>query len=613
MNANIGSLLRAMMGEVQPSESARALELRIGQIVRGVLVEMLDDGEAVLNVNGVKVRARLEAELPVGRGTLLQVQPESQSGLIVLKPLAEAPEAAPNETVRGALKSFGLPDAKWAEDLVRGLKRDGYALDKETAAWFRQALEAKPAGAGAKEWANAAAVAFRRGLAPTEATIASLRQALFGPPLHAQLAAFETQLAAFAAAAKPGSGQAEAAGRLLGLLAEGAALLSEGARRTAEDAIAQLPRQQAGPAEAAAQGAGPSAAERPAASGSGAVQAPLSAAAVAPEAQPAAGQKAMPQQPIPTVSGCGARAQAAPGAGTVAGAPGPVPASGASAGEEPQRTAYPEARDAGAAGKPGREAAALAARPFAARPEASEPWIGRFLQWLGVGHERQVLLQPDAGPAAAAFGTERSEESGGQDAAKAQETLKGALLALAGRDDVPAPLREAASSLAQQIAGQQLLLSPERQNTGMLSHMVFFVPLKGEDGDTTATIHVQTRRGRRGEWDADNCRLLFDLKMKHLGETLVDVSVVNKMVSLKIWNDRPWVADLIESARDEAQERLLSAGYQLLSLKSASLPKPAQGDGEPASAEAFRRPGAADAPAPDAFAAKLYRGVDFRA
>lgn len=143
--------------------------------------------------------------------------------------------------------------------------------------------------------------------------------------------------------------------------------------------------------------------------------------------------------------------------------------------------------------------------------------------------------------------------------------------------------------------------------------MVFFVPLKGEDGDTTATIHVQTRRGRRGEWDADNCRLLFDLKMKHLGETLVDVSVVNKMVSLKIWNDRPWVADLIESARDEAQERLLSAGYQLLSLKSASLPKPAQGDGEPASAESFRRSGAADAPAPDAFAAKLYRGVDFRA
>ncbi|MBB6694768.1 hypothetical protein H7B90_25550, partial [Cohnella xylanilytica] len=257
-------------------------------------------------------------------------------------------------------------------------------------------------------------------------------------------------------------------------------------------------------------------------------------------------------------------------------------------------------------------AAAAGTGAASARPDAA--WIGRFLQWLGVEHERQtLLLHGDAAGHAAGSAGLGGDAGTNADVERAGDTLKSALLTLAASDDLPAPLREAAQGLAGQITGQQLLLSPERQNMALMSHMTLFVPMKGPDGDTTATIHVQTRRGRKGEWDADNCRLLFDLKMKNLGDTIVDVHVVDKVVSLRLLNDRPWVAELVEAARDEAAAGLGAAGYQLLSLKT--VPFPASSAADPSSGDkgAAASGGPIDRLASDAYAAKPYKGVDYRA
>jgi len=181
---------------------------------------------------------------------------------------------------------------------------------------------------------------------------------------------------------------------------------------------------------------------------------------------------------------------------------------------------------------------------------------------------------------------------------------------MASSDDLPASLRDAAQGMAHQITGQQLLLTTERQNTAMMSHMTLFVPLKGADGDTTATIHVQTRRGSKGEWDSGNCRLMFDLRMSHLGDTLVDVQVVDHAVSLKLLNDRPWVAELVESARGEATAGLRAAGYQLLSLKATPFPVPVMPQ-DAAQQEASRS--WPERFATGAYAAKPYKGVDYLA
>lgn len=228
MSMNVGAIMRALLGDGQPADS-RALELKVGQIVRGVLLEMLDEGEAVIQINGVHVRARLDTELPVGKGTLLQVQQPAAGGEIVLKALADPAELPPDETMKDVVKSFGLPEQKWSFELLRGLKRDGYPIDKMTAAWFRQAAETLPAGADPQEWMNAAGVAFRRGLEPTETTIASLRQTLYGPPVGERLDQLQAQLTAYLERPGDSSEQTKAlAARALQLLAQGNALLAQG-------------------------------------------------------------------------------------------------------------------------------------------------------------------------------------------------------------------------------------------------------------------------------------------------------------------------------------------------------------------------------------------------
>ncbi len=153
---------------------------------------------------------------------------------------------------------------------------------------------------------------------------------------------------------------------------------------------------------------------------------------------------------------------------------------------------------------------------------------------------------------------------------KVQDTLKGILLQLTAADDVPPALKEAAQQLVQQLTGQQLLLNTDR--TAPFAQVTMFVPFKGPDGQETASVQIQSRRGPKGELDASNCRLWFDLDMHSLGPTLVDVHVVDKIVTLKVHNDLEQLAPLVESKREEMATAMSALGYQLLSLKVDAMP-----------------------------------------
>lgn len=597
MSMNIGPMLRALMGDGQPADGSRALELRIGQIVRGVLMEMLDNHEALMNINGVHVRAKLDAEMAVGKSTLLQVQPGGSGGLVVLKPLADPSDAFPEEGLKDVLKSFGLPEHKWALDLIRGLKRDGYPIGRETAAYFSTAAEMKPARADMQSWAGAVDVAFRRGLTPTETTLASLRQALFAAPMHEVLADLQSALTRWLGGSDA-SPQASALGqKVQNLLSQGAALLAQ--------AEAQLSGQAGGNTSL------------------GVINTNQAAAAAGQREEAADSQKsgAPGKAPVDVAAaraGGGpihsAQAQNAPGSPAGSSLP-ETQKAGISAGPHVQSRPIAE----GGAAVSNASGAADAANRIPAQPPAPKPeaaWIGRFLQWLGAGHEHRLLHAAEGrmpGEAGLPAGPGLATAPGADAPAPSQEarpadTLKGALLALAAHEEVPPAVREAAQSLAAHITGQQLLLSSERNQAAPFSHMTLFVPMKGADGDTTATVHVQTRRNRRGEWDAHNCRLLFDLRMRHVGDTVVDVQVVDRIVSLKLLNDYPGMPDLIEQARGELTAGMSSAGFQLLSLTVSPLPQWKDG-----SASVETASGNADkSPAAGAYAAKPYKGVDFR-
>ncbi|MFD1906069.1 hypothetical protein ACFSQ7_21565 [Paenibacillus rhizoplanae] len=112
--------------------------------------------------------------------------------------------------------------------------------------------------------------------------------------------------------------------------------------------------------------------------------------------------------------------------------------------------------------------------------------MGRILKLLGAEHEQQILRGGGAHTAQAASG-------GTEDAAG---TLKGVLLQVLGSSEAPPAVKEAAGQLVQQLTGQQLLLNTDR--TAPFAQVTMFLPLHGPDGRETASVQIQSRRGRKG-------------------------------------------------------------------------------------------------------------------
>ncbi|MDY7989791.1 DNA ligase [Paenibacillus polymyxa] len=677
---NIGSVFRGLLGDVKAGE-AKKLDMQPGQVVRGVVLKVSEDGsEAVLQIQGSQVRAKLETPLQPGQTTTFQVQPASPSGMTVLKPLNDVANT-PQQTVAltDVLESVGLPDTAQNRELIQAMQKNGVPLTSENAASLREAMAKQNGNVQLGTFVQAAAVAFQRGLPLTAESINGLRQAMFGPPLNDLLSSLEQELETVLK--QPGQGistersvgestaiksadrmsasptgassvvvvdgqegqapilfkdastavkQAEAGQTTGGKeLLKGTQAVNLAAAVSEASALATDSDTATG-ATSAAKGTAPGEAET--VNGRGATVA-SEASVNAPESgadalngprtrveQSQSQQATAASTQLKDADGAPATATAEPaGAKTALTAatadrptaqqagssmPQQSTAGNTAASEVPLqrlrtllqelRAAVPPALSTAVPEQPATEVAqpmagasraadAAESQPAASSPQLTpteDPWVGRVLKLLGAEHEQQVhrattqvaqgaaarmeppegTPQPQPGLAAAAGDTVSADAA----------TVKGALLQLMSSDDLPPALKEAAQQVVQHLTGQQLLLNTDR--TAPFAQVHMFIPFVGPDGRETATIQIQSRRGKRGELDASNCRLWFDLDMKGLGATLVDVQVVDRIVSVKLHNDHEWAASLLTSGRESIHTALESLGYQLLSLRTEPMP-----------------------------------------
>ncbi|WP_145412667.1 DNA ligase [Paenibacillus xylanexedens] len=700
---NISSMIRGLMGDSKPG-NAKPLELKEGQVVRGSVVSVSDDGgEAVLQIQGVQVRAKLETPLRPGETTLLQVQPPGENGITVMKPVAGSLAELPQASLNNLLQEVGLGDTKENRELLLAMQRSGLPLTKDNVAMVQNMMVAKPALVPVEEWVQAAGIAFQRGLPVTAETVKGLHQTVFGPPLHQLLSGLADQLESFLSqtvAGKPfpggevaglkavaSTGQAGASGALTNVAVQpeegapvvnvsrpgvgipvaspvasqpnqvqttpavGAGLTTDVVESAASDQGQQakvnvpsnasqanggqtgaeaVAKSVASQAETAGKGnagipagtgipgegsprateAGqvasrpgtPGAAEAAAGRASAgqpevaAVRADGRADTPAAAATPSAAGQAAPAAPTPAqlapkllalldaLRNASTAAPAQPGAAAQA-----APAAQQGGQAAAAAAGSPQPLPAGADAQPAGGVAAAPAGAAAAHAPVThggDPWVGRVLKLLGAEHEQQAVhgaaMQPRVGEAASPANT---------------DSLKGLLLQLASSDSAPAALKDAANQAIQYLTGQQLLLTTDRG--AAFAQMHWFIPITGPDGEQTASVQIQSRRGPRGELDASNCRLLFDLDMRSLGHTLVDVHVVNNIVSLRVLNDREEMGALLESGREVIHQSLDKLGYQLLTFRAEPWPA-----GQEPGME--RKITAAD------YSPERYKGVDFK-
>ncbi|WP_194543586.1 hypothetical protein [Paenibacillus sp. JZ16] len=640
---NIGSLIRGLLGEQKPGD-AKTLELKPGQVVRGVVMNVSEDGqEAVVQIQGVQVKAKLETPLRAGETALLEVQPPGEGGTAVLKPLSQTPGQPLSPSSMAEVLDFaGLPDTKENREMIKGMQNAGVPLTKDNIAMFREALAVKPPQIPAAEWAESAAIAFHRGLPITPESVKGLHQAVFGPQLHQLLQSLEQQLAsalsngnggaaaagknaasavpstaagaegiaaaqqqaaaannAAGGAAQAGSGQQALLTKLQGLLQQLRGELAQpwASGGTATPAAGQPAAVPMGPAAGSGEGAaGPSPKpptpgaepwvgrllkllgaehEQQALRGAGtgpAGEAARSGGAAAPAGQPAAAHGSS----TAAAPGASAAVPASAAAPTAAGAAAPPPAAAqptAAAAAQASLPATPAPGSGGAAAStPGASATPGNAGNAANAANANQQAVPNA---QAGAVNQQGLTQPvvPSGQQNSVQGVQQAVMAStqtGESALALQDTLKGVLLQVLSSQETPPALKEAAQQLVQHLTGQQLLLNTDR--TAPFAQVTMFIPLHGVDGEQTASVHIQSRRGRKGELDATNCRLLFDLDMKFLGPTLIDVQVVDRIVSLSFRNDQSYAAELFEGKKEELAQAVSSIGYQLLSVKTEPLP-----------------------------------------
>ncbi|MCR8656224.1 hypothetical protein [Paenibacillus endoradicis] len=224
---SIGNI-KGILGDAV-SNDVRTLELKIGQVVRGVVLQQYDNNEALVNINGVQVRAKLDIPLMEGQASLLQVQPDSKGAYILLKQV-DPTTLGMNDPMKDILKALNMPDKAWANDIIKDLRKEGFPLNKETAAAFQKAAQLIPPGVNQEQWMQAAASAFKRGLPMTQATISAFHQLQSGAPLHLLIDQLKSQLSTLLQANNSGSTNTSAQtvlmlNQLSTLLDEGSALL----------------------------------------------------------------------------------------------------------------------------------------------------------------------------------------------------------------------------------------------------------------------------------------------------------------------------------------------------------------------------------------------------
>ncbi|NHN28402.1 hypothetical protein [Paenibacillus agricola] len=727
---NISGLIRSVMGDAQASEP-KTLELKTGEVVKGMVVQLLPENEAVVNIGGIQVRAKLETPLKQGEVTLLQVQPDNNSGQVVLKPLGASGVQIADSSLADVLKNVGLPDTSSNRLLVQTLHQSGVALTKENLQAFAQVQAQIPASVSQGDWLSSAVVAFQKGIPLTTETVSALRQAINGPPFHQTLQDLDVQMTKLLSEQSSLSSTTKSAmdtfKSVVALVREASASLvplassqlSEGEINNlltvTKAAVGQGTASQA----VAVNGKAVTVDNRPGANmavtmnpgspgnllqpnteqqqltssretvvnGNPAASTPTTAPAAAPLLSSALATSAIAGAGTAnTLQASGALANAAnaaiadsasaqlskPGPGQaspqpsqasspLASANSPTATAGsmltATQAQQQPTAANPLAAAVSNSGlsqganhvaasnstnKPTADSAVLGkqasdavirtdaatnttstkeASPVAlvnSAPSEEEHWISKLIKAVGIEHENTIFKLPEKivmdgqlQPRGLLLNQDTlAPNSTLQEQMKSVDTLKGALLMLIQSDDTPAGLKETAQQAIQQITGQQLLLNIDR--TSMFTNITMFIPIINANGEQTAAIHIQSRKGERGEIDAKNCRLVFDLSMKALGNTMVDVQVVDRIVSLRVLNDQPFIEHLLESHREEIAAGLSAVGYQFISLKCSPYPEKGQPTEESASGGHKQDASQAANQMQSMYGSKPYKGMDLR-
>ena len=147
--------------------------------------------------------------------------------------------------------------------------------------------------------------------------------------------------------------------------------------------------------------------------------------------------------------------------------------------------------------------------------------------------------------------------------------LKPQLHTLLQEAQITPQLREATEMLMTRLNGMQLASG----ENGYQHQLIMQVPLDFFGKKVDATLQWNGRMKEDGKIDANYARVLFYLQMESMKETMVDMQVQNRVVTVTVYNDHPDVFPLAEPLKEVLQIGLAEKDYQLSAVFIKSFEK----------------------------------------
>ena len=142
------------------------------------------------------------------------------------------------------------------------------------------------------------------------------------------------------------------------------------------------------------------------------------------------------------------------------------------------------------------------------------------------------------------------------------QTLKEHLIGLSHNHPV-SEIRQLADDIVLKMNHQVL----QSQGHSPFLTIVQQFPLYLFGRNTDITLQWTGKEKEKGVIDGDYCRVLFYLDLKGLNETLIDMQVQNRVISLTVWNEHPAVEASYHSFIPDLKEGLERLDYLLSTVK----------------------------------------------
>jgi len=157
------------------------------------------------------------------------------------------------------------------------------------------------------------------------------------------------------------------------------------------------------------------------------------------------------------------------------------------------------------------------------------------------------------------FSYEAKMSQQGADLNQLSDSLKPQLLELIQNQTVAAPVKEAAESIISRLNGMQILSG----ENGPQHQLLMQVPLEFFGKRMDAAIQWNGRMKENGKIDSSYARVMFYLDLASLKETVIDMQVQNRVITINIYNENDSLLPLAETFRDALKTGLSSLDYQL--------------------------------------------------